>query len=98
MSVLLMSFFLLVIVLIISFGLNKQKVLRPGKFSKYGNGTKAKWILGIYVLILLVSVIVLYLIPNKGFLNQNEDYQSKITQAQTALLDIYTAAKEHRLD
>jgi hypothetical protein len=44
------------------------------------------------------SVIMLYLIPNKGFLNQSKNNEKEINQSHIASQDIYTAAKEHRLD
>jgi hypothetical protein len=80
---------------IILFLVYKQKILRPGRYGKLIY-TKAKWILGTYGLILLVSVIVLYCIPNKNFLpfKSNDEMNNNQTYSQ----DIVKAALVHEID
>jgi hypothetical protein len=53
MKILFVFINLLIVFALIVFVVNRQKALRPGKFGKYGHGSKAKWILGAYGLILL---------------------------------------------
>jgi len=58
----------------------------------------AKWILGTYCAVLLTSVLLLYLVPNKGFLYLEEGFFDHEKYVARERVDIVSAAQENKLD